>query len=543
MLRAGSQSAAVILRDYGDRVAHGVLVCAGAGNNGGDAYVVAAQLAQAGVRVRVRASMPPRSDDALRASRLARRYATGASHAMLHWDSGTPDDRDSAHNERVVVDGLLGTGHRGTLRASLNAALSEMARLRNNGATIVALDVPSGLDATTGECAAGMVSAHVTLMYGTVKRGALLSRAVSGRLLLLDIGLHEHACAGDQDGAWRMLNAHELASSLPSIAWNAHKGQRGHVAIVGGAPGMAGAVILAARAALASGIGIAHAWVDAPGVFSVQQSVPQAIAHAWLEHHDSSSERGPWGQALAVGPGLGRTEHSRRMLSLALARNIRIPAVLDADALTLLSLSLQSDGTTGYRVKDDVPREEALRDGNARHVHPAERIRMLWSQWRPVVCTPHVGEFARLICEPVSNDWTERAAQANTFAQRADVTLLLKGTPTLVATPDNAPVIAVARGSAVLATGGSGDMLTGIIGTLLAQGVAPRDAAVIGATAHGLAAEIAAHSARGIRGVTLDDVLRALPAAWHEIAVPSPLPPSVLMEWPSPQGVQRDAHA
>ena len=129
------------------------------------------------------------------------------------------------------------------------------------------------------------------------------------------------------------------------------------------------------------------------------------------------------------------------------------------------------------------------------------------------------------------------------FAVRAGATLLLKGTPTLVATPDGAPAIAIARGSAILATGGSGDMLAGIIGALLAQGVASREAAVVGATAHGLAAELAAQHAHGIRGVTLDDVLRVLAAAWQQVAHPQQPPLGVLMEWPAPEGTADHAAA
>ena len=144
---------------------------------------------------------------------------------------------------------------------------------------IVALDVPSGLDATTGESAAGMVSAHVTLMYGTVKRGALLSRAVCGRLLLLDIGLHEHACTADEDGAWTMLNTHELSARLPSIEWNAYKGQRGHVAIVGGASGMAGAAVRAV-------------FIRAPAVESVGPGVTVIGRVAAVTHADASRHVG-----------------------------------------------------------------------------------------------------------------------------------------------------------------------------------------------------------------------------------------------------------
>ena len=144
---------------------------------------------------------------------------------------------------------------------------------------MIALDVPSGLDATTGACASGTVRAHATLTYGTVKRGLLLARPQAGRIVLLDIGLGVHDALRDR--AWHAASEWSLAEHLPAIAWDAHKGRRGHLALIGGATGMAGAIVLATRAALASGIGLVRAWVQAPGVSTLQQNVPQALAYAW----------------------------------------------------------------------------------------------------------------------------------------------------------------------------------------------------------------------------------------------------------------------
>ena len=511
MLRAGAQSAAVILRDYADRLSHGVAVFAGVGNNGGDAYIVAAQLARAGVRVMVIAAATPRTDDARRADAIAHRGAARGAGDRLTFgvESGA---------EMLIVDGLLGTGHRGVLRDAIVACASRMNDARLRGATVVALDLPSGMDASTGQCAAGVVPADTTLTYGTLKRGLLLSRAVAGRVLLLDIGLGAHAHRADD--AWHAADAQSLADALPTIPWDAHKGRRAHLALIGGATGMAGAIVLATRAALASGIGLARAWVEAPGVPSLQQSVPQAIARGWDSSMQSTGDA-PWGHALAIGPGLGRSDASRTVMRAALDRHPGVAVVLDADALTLLALS-STPGTSSIE-------------------QTAETLRAWLGSGRATVCTPHPGEFARMTGVTLSDDWEARLRLLREFARASGATIVLKGTPTLIAPSDGAPPIAMPRGSAVLATGGSGDILTGIIGTLLAQGVPPRDAALLGTTAHGLAAEHVARDAGGVRGLTLDDLLAALPGAWRELAAPATFPPGVLAELPAPLGAARRA--
>jgi NAD(P)H-hydrate epimerase len=490
MLQAGTTAAAVVLRDYADRLAQGVALYAGSGNNGGDAYIVAAQLARAGVTVRVQATAPPRTPDATRAMALARS-------AMAY---GPPTG-----HERVVVDGLLGTGHRGGLRDAVAAACTQMQVARDGGAVIVALDVPSGLDATTGDIAVGSVAAHTTLCFGTIKRGVLLARAHAGRTLVLDIGLQQHA--DYRDGAWLLPGAHDYARWLPPMAWDAHKGIRGRVAVVGGTAGMAGAAVLAARAALAAGAGLVHAVVDAPSVAAVQGLVPQAMAESW-EHAATTLQRC---RAIAIGPGLGRDARAAQLLERVVTEHRNQPLVLDADALWLVADSATAHGTEAAAVL-----HRWSRDG------------------RTLVCTPHLGEFARLLGHEVPALWHERAAAVRDFAERAGVTLLLKGTPTLVATAGGGPITVVPYGTPLLATGGSGDLLTGLIVALLGQGLAPVAAAVCGATAHGRAAELATARVGGVRGGTLELVVQALPNAWCDMVRVVRMPPGVLAQLPSP---------
>lgn len=496
MVQAGTVAAADILRAFPERLAHGVALYVGTGNNGGDAYIVAAQLARAGVIVRVHATAPPRSEDAQHACAIASPY-------LVH---GAPTGR-----EVVAVDGVLGTGHRGSLRDGVAVACAMLALARERGAQLVALDLPSGLDASSGDIAAGSVAAHRTLSFGTIKRGQLIARSHVGVLQILDIGLRGAVALNDD--AWRMADDAALERALPPIAWNAHKGTRGHLALVGGAEGMAGAIMLATRSALRSGCGLAKVWVDSSGVAAVQQAVPPAIAHEWPS---DDVVRPPWAHALAIGPGLGRGRASLTLLLRALHENAERPVLLDADALTLCSM-YDVNGTAATDTHD-----------------AAAMLRSVTLNASHCVITPHIGEFAALTGVATTLDWQMRSDVLRDFARRANVTVLLKGTPTLIATPDGGPVTVMARGNALLATGGSGDILTGIIGALLAQGLSSHDAAMLGATAHGLAAEFAVATSNTVRGLTLDAVLDALPTAWSSMASASALPPHVLASFPAP---------
>ena len=503
MQRAGATAAALILRDYADGLADGVALCAGPGNNGGDAYLVAAQLARAGVTVRLHATAPPRTPDAQRAARLA-------TPALVH---GEPTG-----HERLVVDGILGTGHRGALRGEAAGACARVGVLRAAGARVVALDVPTGLDASTGAIADGSVPAHVTVSFGTLKRGHLLRRDHVGRLVLLDIGLDGDADrVGDHDdGAWHWPDPRSLGARVPTIAWDAHKGTRGRIAIIGGAAGMAGAVVLATQAALAAGVGLAHAIVHDMSVAALQHGVVQAITHRWPpplaaergDPSDAEPEQAAY-DAIAIGPGLGRSRESAQLLERRLLLHPGIPLVLDADALWLAADAAAARGTDA-----------------------ASMLRHWTRDATHTVCTPHPGEFARLVGRALPAAWEDRAALLAEFSRRAGTTVLLKGAPTLVAHAHDA-LVAVPYGTPLLSTGGSGDCLTGIVVTLLAQGCSAADAAVLGAGVHGLAAERATAALGHVRGSTLDDLLAQLPATWRSLERASPPSPGVLAELPA----------
>jgi ADP-dependent NAD(P)H-hydrate dehydratase / NAD(P)H-hydrate epimerase len=485
MQRAGAAAAAELAHRLPDHLSAGVVVATGAGNNGGDGWVVAAALHAAGVRVRVVECVAARAPDAIAERDAA--IAAGVPYTRVVGDL-------LAGQERIVVDAILGTGLRADapLEGDVAAAVASlMARQRLGDTRVVALDVPSGMDATSGHDVAGL-RCDLTLTFGTFKRCHLVARAGCGEIVLLDIGLGAHARRSN--GAMLATPAW-FRAALPAIPADAHKGTRKKVAIVGGAPGMAGAVILAARAALRSGAGLVKCVVAPESLLAVQEAEPSAIAAVWPTDDAALREVVTgWADAILVGPGLGRA--GARALVERLLRDGQGPVVLDADALNAFT-------------------------GEAAALAPL-------LAGRPALLTPHPAEFARLMGRTVDEVLGERFTLPARLAAETGAATLLKGVPTVVAAPDGATIV-VAEGTPVLATGGAGDVLGGIAATLLAQTGDAALAGALAAYAHGRAARLV--SARDVRGYTLDDVLLELPIVWS-LPAPAPRPP-VLAELPA----------
>ena len=462
MRRAGAAAAARIVRHAGELARRGVAVYTGAGNNGGDGWVVARELARAGIPVRVREVIPASTEDAIAARDDAQRTA--------RIDPPRGD-------ERVIVDAMLGVGSRGAPRGAIAGAIGEIEARRADGAYVVALDVPSGLDATSGG-AEGALHADLTLAFATMKRGLLIARDHAGAVEVLDIGVH-----APRDAALpTLVDERYVARHVKPLGASAHKGTRRKLLIVGGARGMAGAAVLAGAAALRSGIGMVRLAVAPGSLSAVQGTLPEATAADWPLDDESAGTLGAWADAIVIGPGLGATA---RDLTARLLRSTRCPVVLDADAITVWT--------------DDRASLAALLGG------------------RPAVMTPHPAELARLVGASPSEILVRRFEEGLSVANGTGAVVLLKGTPTVCTAPDGTRLVS-ASGNAALATAGSGDMLSGIVGTLLAQTGDPLAAAGCAAWAHGRAAELARNDRRTIRGITLGDAMQALGLVWEERA-------------------------
>jgi NAD(P)H-hydrate epimerase len=472
MQRAGAAAAAEIALRFREQMAGGVLVFVGPGNNGGDAWVVARALAAVGVRVRAIEPIAAKTPDAIAERALALEVLDASS---IH-SGALPSAFDGG--EDVVVDGLLGTGARGAPTGVLGDACAAMARMQQRGVRIVALDLLTGVDATTGDASVDGLRADLSITFGTVKRGHLVNRQASGTIAVVDIGLGHHANL--DDGAPRLVDERWAAERLPRIEADAHKGTRKKIAIVGGAHGMAGAATLAAEGAMRSGVGMVKLVVAEASLASIQEREPYALATRWPAD-DAAAVRDivEWADAVVIGPGLGRSDESRTLLDRVL-RIWKGPTLLDADALTLFA--------------NDIERFAQLLGG------------------RPALITPHPAEFARLADTKVEDVLAGRFDIGASLARRLGAAVLLKGVPTIVTAPNGERLVS-ASGTPALATAGSGDVLSGVAGTLLAQTSDPFVAGALGAFVHGRAAERVVTTG-GTRGISLDDVVRELRHVW-----------------------------
>lgn len=469
MQRAGRAAAAEISRRYAERLRYGARVFTGPGNNGGDGWVVAGELARNGIDVTVVEAGDVRSPDA-----SAEKTAAVAQVRTVRPSTETLDRPDLPG---VVVDALLGTGALGEPRGTIADCIARINAFRAEGSRVASLDIPSGLDASTGrhgDC----VVADLTVTFGGIKRGSLIARDCCGEIVVLDIGLDEPTDAGPRDLPWHVDRAW-VHAHIPPIPFDAHKGTRKHLAIIGGGPGMPGAVVLSARGAVRSGAGLIRAFVFPDSTTGVAGSIPFALVSGWpTEKADLSNLISKWAAAIVIGPGLGKSKETRDLVERVL-RDSKLPVVLDADALNVFE-------------GDNSALADLLRG-------------------RKALLTPHVAEFSRLARVDVQTVLDNRFDIGLDLARSLGATVLLKGTPTVIYTPDGERAVA-ARGTAALGTGGSGDVLSGIAGTILAQTCDPLTAGCCAAWIHGRAAEYCEY----VRGTTIEDVLYALPRAWNE---------------------------
>jgi NAD(P)H-hydrate epimerase len=485
MDRAGSAAASVAAAmACGDAA----VVVAGPGNNGGDGFVAARYLLDAGFDVSVHLLTP--------ANRLS-------GDARVNYDllqkCGCPvakfDRRRFGRDVRragVVLDAMLGTGSRGGLRGDFKAVAEAMAR---GGAPVVAVDVPSGIDAATGAVPGPAVAADATVTFGLPKAGLLQfpARRYVGDIHVIDIGFPRFIIdelAYEPDGEKpgylaRLPEVDEVTALLPSRPRDMHKGDAGRAYVLAGSPGMSGAAILAGRACLRGGAGLVTVGLPSGQDAAFSAAAPECLSHPLpegpggelaAEGAAAAVAKAAGADALAVGPGLGRSPETAALLEHVLAKT-RTPVVVDADGLYLLGL--EGLGRLGRR-------------GG--------------------VLTPHPGEMAGLFGVSVDDVQSDRVRWARELAGRTGLAVILKGYLSVVAAPGE-ELWFNPTGNPGLASGGTGDVLTGVVLALLAGGAAPVDAARAGAYVHGLAADIAAEAC-GERSLIAGDVLDALPAAF-----------------------------
>jgi len=469
---------------YGSRVA----ILAGSGDNGGDALYAGALLAGRGAVVTALAA----SDRLHEAGATALRQAGGQVRRSGDGDQGTA----ALGRADLIIDGLLGIGGRGGLRepAASLAALTETSR--RDGAIVVAVDLPSGVDAGSGVVAGPAIRADVTVTFGTWKPGLLIDPGAShaGTVEFIDIGLGPSlgppaACA---------LQAADVAALLPRPAAESDKYRRGVLGLLAGSARYTGAAVLATGSAIHGGAGMVR-------LVSAEAARTAARQH-WPEAVVAPTETGPPGQVIeqagqvqawAAGPGMGTGDDAAGLLAAVLATSL--PVLVDADGITILAR------------------------------HPG-----LLPRSAPTLITPHAGELSRLTGADRDAIEARRLEHVSAAAAKLGVTVLLKGSTTVIADPPGAdpagadppgagpsgagpsgtgPVLVNSTGTPWLATAGSGDVLSGLAGALLAQGLPPAQAAAAAAYLHGIAARLAADDAP----IGAGDLIGALPAAIRSV--------------------------
>lgn len=450
-----------------------VLLLAGPGNNGGDAYVAARELHHLGVLVDVWQLAPPVAADA--------RWALGEAIAAGVPVRPAPATWPQPTAYAWIVDGLFGIGLSRPLEGAAAALVENITYAHAQGTPVLAIDIPSGLAAATGVVEGPVIHADVTIAMLGACPGLLTGsgRDIAGDVLVASLGTEDVLAAmraagsAGADGSVLATSAPSaFLAHLPQRHQASHKGSYGSLAVLGGNEGMVGAPMLSGRTGLMTGAGrvyvgfVAH---DAPAWDPVHPEL--MLRHA--ENLDLSAM-----QAVAIGPGLGTSAASAACLSRALALE-HTPLVLDADALNLLAA------------------EPSL----------AERVRR---RSGPTVLTPHPLEAARLAGCDVAKIQSDRLASARALAQHFGVTVVLKGSGSIV--DDGTRARINTTGNAGLATAGTGDVLTGVIGALLAQGMPATQAALAAVWIHGRAADRCVSAGIGPAGLTASELLPAIRA-------------------------------
>ncbi len=477
MERAGRAvaEAAVHLVRPGSRF---VVICGG-GNNGGDGWV-AARLLQPSGRVRVIAVVAPdrlTGDAAAMARRAVEAGVTFQPFAGEASLGAGPDD--------LVIDAVFGTGLSRPVEGRFAAAIGAIAAARRGGSRVLSVDVPSGLSADTGLALGPCVEADATVTFGLQKRGLVLSpgATLAGTVTVADIGLPAAAVAQVEEQC-RLLEEPEVRRLLPRRDKAAHKGDAGRVLVVAGSPGKTGAAHLALLGALRGGAGLVTLAARAEVLPLALAGRPEAMSVALpgsgpLGPGDlpALSELAGRADALVAGPGIHRGAGTGRLLRDWLAAAGR-PAVLDADAL------------------------------NALEPEPTWLGRLA----APVIVTPHPGEMARLCRLTAGAVQGDRIGLAMARAAAWGAVVVLKGAGTVVAAPGK-PAALIPTGNAGMATGGTGDVLAGLCGALLAGGLGPFDAARVAAWVHGAAGDLVA-ARLGERGLLAGDLGEAIGQVW-----------------------------
>jgi len=495
MERAGFGVAEAIERRYGPTLGFRVLALCGTGNNGGDGFVAARELKARGAEVHAGILGDPGKVAGDAGLQLDRLREAGIEPEPIHDEQGLERLLLSRDRFDFALDALLGTGARGVPEGIVAAGVQALRDLDDAGTHVIAVDLPTGANADTGEIARRTVRADLTVTFGCPKRAHWLfpARAFVGPLEVVDIGLVPSFGPDDSPARWiEVPTLNDMAALVPRRSPRAHKTSVGRVLVIGGSPGLTGAVALAARAAKRSGAGYVITAVPASLADVLAIKLTEEMTRAMPETASRALDLGALPRLLdateradvvTLGSGMSR-DLSTAELVRRLAAGLPRPVVIDADGLNAFAGRAESPGAapTG---SDGAP-------------------------WARIV-TPHVGEMARLTGLEPGTIELNRIDVAREWAARWNAIVVLKGAPTVTAHPGGHATVNP-TGNPGLATAGTGDVLCGVIAALLGQGLQAYDAARLGAFVHGMAGDRAA-TAWGQIGMCASDVITELPRA------------------------------
>ncbi|MBH0198133.1 MAG: NAD(P)H-hydrate dehydratase [Nitrospira sp.] len=483
MDRAGSGLVAALEQTFGSTQGKRVIILCGKGNNGGDGFVAARLLHRRGTQVQV-LMMSPASELSRDAAVMYRQFVRTAGKSGVHLYTSKSLVSSLLRESDLIIDALLGTGLSSDVTGHYADAID---CINEAGRPVVAADLPSGLHADTGAILGRAVRASLTVTFGLPKLGLYQSHGVdlAGSVSLIDIGIPQ-AYIEAVTSHTTLITPASVRAVLPARRPASHKGTFGHAGIIAGSVGKTGAAAMAAKAALRIGTGLVTVAVPA-GVNDVLESkLLEAMTIPMPDTKARTFSRSALDRlktfittrtAVAIGPGLSTHPETVELVQ-ALMKDLDRPAVLDADALNAL----------------------------------AGRASVLTACKTPPILTPHPGEMARLEANATPQSINaDRIGTAVRFARERGTFVVLKGARTVVARPDGAAAICP-TGNPGMATAGTGDVLTGMIVGLLAQGLAPWDAACAGTYLHGCAGDLAAAD-KGHAGLIAGDVIEQIPYA------------------------------
>lgn len=465
--RAVAEAAAELLD--GDVYAKNVVIFAGKGNNGGDGLVAARWLSAGGARVKVFVASPAADFSGAAAVQLKICAKSGLAVNVLQEETDWNIAEIAAAHADLLIDALLGTGFKGELGGSYKRACVLMNSVRAN---VLAVDVPSGAEADNGMADENAVQAAATVTMQMPKVGLYLYPAaeLAGKLIVAPIGMPE-ALTEQAEGSKYLLDAGIVRDFLPLRSGNCHKGEAGRVVIAAGSPGYTGAAALCGNAAVKAGAGLVSLYTPLCSREVLAVKLTEVMVKGLIERMPGVLGGGAAAEVLdaaskadvlAIGPGLGTSEATGEVI-MNILQGYEGTAVIDADALTALSRSVES-----------LPQLKCTK-----------------------ILTPHPGEMARLCGLSAAEVDARRVELAQKYAAEWNCVLVLKGAPTVIGCPDGT-VYVNTTGTSAMATGGCGDVLTGVIAGLCAQGIEAEAAAVCGVYLHGLAGELLADGCIGI---------------------------------------------